>query len=47
MDVDACEHLNRFAGLPVVESGLDDAPEPGERVAWTVRTGPLGETEER
>ncbi len=39
MDVDVDEHLDRFAGLPVVEFEFDDAPEPGERVAWRVRTG--------
>ena len=48
MDVVALEHLERFAGLPVVEFEFDDAPEPGERVAWRVRTdnGPSEDTEE-
>jgi hypothetical protein len=46
--VDVDEHLDRYAGLPVVEFGFDDAPAPGERVAWKVRTdyGPPGEVEE-
>jgi hypothetical protein len=31
------EHLDRFAGLPVIEFGQDVAP-PGQQVAWAVRT---------
>jgi hypothetical protein len=48
VDEDALVHLERFAGLPVVEFEFDDAPEPGERVAWRVRTdnGPSEDTEE-
>lgn len=42
------EHLDRYAGLPVVEFESDDPPAPGERVAWKVRTdyGPPAEAEE-
>jgi len=46
--VDIDEPLDRYAGLPVVEFESDDAPAPGERVAWKVRTdyGPPEEAEE-
>jgi hypothetical protein len=37
------EHLDRFAGLPVIEFGQDAAPAPGEEVAWAVRTEYDGE----
>jgi hypothetical protein len=37
------EHLDRFAGVPVYEFEFDDAPEPGQRVAWKVRTEYDGE----
>jgi hypothetical protein len=46
--VDIDEHFDRYAGLPVVEFEADDAPAPGERVAWKVSTdyGPPDEAEE-
>jgi hypothetical protein len=46
--VDADQHLDRYAGLPVVEFDSDDPPAPGEQVAWRVRTdyGPPAEAEE-